>query len=334
MATLSTALPTLVDLAKTWDPDGKPARIVELLDQSNPILKDLGWQEGNLATGHRTTVRTGLPTVAWRLLNQGIQPTKSTTAQVDEATGILEAWSEIDKDVAELGGNAAAYRAQEAVAKIEAMNQEMAQTIFYGNQGLAPEEFNGLSIRYSDTTAANAQNMISGGAASGQTDCSSIWLCTWSGLTGFGIYPKGSVGGLVHDDLGLDTIETTGGTAGNAPGTRMLGYRERFQWKCGLAVKDWRYFVRIHSIDISANNADYIELMIRAIHKIPNLMLGKSVFYMNRTISQRLDILRRNDVQTGGQLSYDVVDGILRMSFRGIPIRVCDGLLESEDSLN
>jgi len=105
MSTLSTNVLTLADWAKRLDPDGKVPAIVELLAQTNDLLMDMQWIEGNLPTGHRTTVRTGLPTVAWRLLNQGVQPSKSTTAQIDEACGMLEAWSEVDKDLAMLNGN-------------------------------------------------------------------------------------------------------------------------------------------------------------------------------------------------------------------------------------
>jgi hypothetical protein len=143
-ATLSTSALTLADWAKRLDPDGKVPTVVELLSQTNDILIDMLFVEGNLPTGHRTTVRTGLPTVAWRLLNQGTTPGKSTTAQIDEQAGMLEAWSEVDEELAKLNGNTASFRLSEAQAFIEAMNQEMAQTLFYGNSGLAPEEFTGL----------------------------------------------------------------------------------------------------------------------------------------------------------------------------------------------
>ena len=160
MATIGNSVLTLADWAKRLDPDGKVPSIVELLSQSNEILDDMLWAEGNLPTGHRTNVRTGLPTVAWKLINQGVTPSKSTTAQIDEACGIMEAWSEVDKDLAMLNGNTQSFRLSEAQAFIEAMNQEMASTLFYGNSSTAPEEFTGLSPRYSDLSATNGQNII------------------------------------------------------------------------------------------------------------------------------------------------------------------------------
>ena len=332
MATLGANVLTLADWAKRLDPDGKVPSIVELLSQTNQLLDDMLWMEGNLPTGHRTTVRTGLPTVAWRLLNQGVQPSKSTTAQIDEQCGMLEAWSEVDKDLAMLNGNTASFRLSEAQAFIEAMNQEMASTLFYGNSGISAEEFTGLSVRYSDPAAVNGQNVID--AAGAGSDNSSIWLICWGGNTVHGIFPKGSKAGLIHEDHGEVTVETTAGVAG----TRMRAYQDHWQWKCGIAVKDWRYAVRIGSIDISnlvakSSAADLIELMIKSLHRIPTMGMGKPVFYMNRTVFQMLDIQRRDDVISGGGLIYKDVDGVLMPTFRGVPVRICDALTEAETAV-
>jgi hypothetical protein len=204
MATLGSNVLTLADWAKRLDPDGKVQDIVELLSQTNEVLDDKLFMEGNLPTGHRTTVRTGLPTVAWKLLNQGVTTSKSTTAQIDEQCGHLQAWSEIDKDLAELNGNKAEFRLSEAQAFVEAMNQEMASTLFYGNASTAPEEFTGLSVRYSSLSANNAQNVID--ASGTGSDNSSIWLICWGGQTLHGIFPKGSKAGLQHEDKGLKTL--------------------------------------------------------------------------------------------------------------------------------
>lgn len=333
MAAVGTSALTLIDWAKRLDPDGSTPTIVELLGQTNQILEDMLWLEGNLPTGHRTTVRTGLPTVAWRLLNQGIQPSKSTTAQIDEQCGMLEAWSEVDRDLAQLNGNVAQFRMSEAVSFIEAMNQEMASTLFYGNAGLAPEEFTGLSIRYSSTSAANGQNIVRGGGSG--SDNSSIWLIVWGANTVHGIFPKGSKAGLMHEDLGEETVETTAGIAGN----RMRAYRDHWQWKCGIALRDWRYAARICNLDISTLVAQsgqpaIREAMIKAIHRIPTMGMGKAAFYTNRSIAQFLDIERFKGVGTGGGMTYEVIDGKWQASFRGIPIRTCDSLLETEATVS
>jgi hypothetical protein len=326
-ATLSANALTLADWAKRLDPDGKVPTIVELLAQSNEILMDMIWREGNLPTGHRTTVRTGLPTVAWRMLNQGVTPSKSTTAQIDEQAGMLEAWSEVDKDLALLNGNTAAFRLSEARAFIEAMNQEFVSTLFYGNAGLAAEEFTGLAPRYSSSAATNGSNVIKAGGSG--SDNASIWLVAWGEDTVHGIFPKGSKAGLIHEDFGEVTVEMTTGIAGS----RMRALQERFQWKGGISVKDWRYVVRIANIDTSdlagGSPPDLIDLLEQASEILPN-RLGKPVLYMNRYAKRYLRKQTRTDVSTGGGLTYDNVDGKPVLSFGDIPIRTIDALLNSE----
>ena len=330
MATLNSNVLTLADWAKRLDPDGKVPQIVELLSMTNEILLDMLYQEGNLPTGHRTTVRTGLPAVAWRLINQGVVPSKSSTAQIDEHAGMLEAWSEVDVELVKLNGNTGAFRLSEAQAFIEAMNQEMAQTIFYGNQGTAPEEFTGLSVRYSSLAAANGQNIIDAGGTG--SDNSSIWLVVWGGNTIHGLFPKGSKAGLEHRDLGEETVETTNGIGG----ARMRAYRDQWVWKAGIAQRDWRYAVRIANIDISnlvayaGAEANLTRLLTKAIHRIPAMGMGRPVIYMNRTIAEFLDIQRQDKVAAGGGITYETIDGRNTLTFRGIPIRTTDALLETE----
>jgi hypothetical protein len=328
MAALGTGALTIADWAKRLDPDGTVPKIVELLSQTNEVLEDMLYIEGNLPTGHRTTIRTGLPTVYWRLLNQGVSPSKSTTAQVDEQCGMLESWSEVDKDLCLLNGNAAAFRLSEARAFIEAMNQEMVQTLFYGNSGTAPEEFTGLAPRYSAISGAtNADNIVDAGGTS--SDNTSMWLIAWGADTLHGVFPKGSKAGLIHEDYGEVTVETTAGIAGS----RMRAMQERFQWKSGLVVKDWRYAVRICNIDVSdltgATPADLVTYMEQADEIIPS-RIGNRAFYCNRRVSRWLRSIIRSKVSSGGGLTFENIGNKQVMAFGGIPIRKVDQLTITE----
>lgn len=330
MATLGTNALGLIDWAKRTDPDGKTARIVEMLGQTNEILKDMLWIEGNLPTGHRTTVRTALPSVEFRLLNQGVNPSKSTTAQMDEGCAILEAWSEVDKELAVLGGDIGGFRLSEGQAFIEAMSQKMATTVFYGNKKTNPEQFDGLTSRYDSQAGVTGENIILGEADDGGVDYQSVWLIVWGANTLHGIFPKGSKAGLTHEDLGEATAETTAGVAGS----RLRVYQDHFIWKCGLAVRDWRYAVRIGNIDrgsLSNSAPDLPELLIKAIHRIPSLDSGRAAFYMNRSVLEYMDLQKREDVRTGGGLAYSNVDGERVLSFRGIPVRKCDALVDEDN---
>src|SRR5258708_16818956 len=122
MAILRGTALTFAEWAKRIDDDGKVATIINLLSQSNEVLEDMLVIEGNLPTGHKTTIRTGLPSATWRFLNAGVPKTKSTTAQVTDSCGMLEVYSEIDKDLAELNGNTAQFRLSEDIAFLAGMN--------------------------------------------------------------------------------------------------------------------------------------------------------------------------------------------------------------------
>jgi len=327
MATLAANNPTLIDVSKRLDPGGKIDTIVELLAQSNEVLTDMSWVEGNLPTGHKTSVRTGLPTPTWRKLYGGVQPSKSTTAQITDSCGMLEAYAEVDKALADLNGNSAAFRLSEDAAHIEAMAQEHASTLFYGNEGSEPEAFTGLAPRYNSLSAQNTDNIIDAFSGSGG-DLTSIWLCVWGPQTGFGIYPKGSQGGLQMSDKGQVTIENVDGSGG-----RMEGYRTHYRWDAGLVVRDWRYFVRIANIDISelgtiANTKNLINWMVQATERVPSFGKGRAAFYMNRTLREklRLGILER----VSSNLSWETVSGKRVMTFDDIPVRRTDALINTE----
>jgi hypothetical protein len=324
----------MLDWAKSIDPDGKVAKTVELLSQSNRILDDMLFKEGNLPTGEQTSIRTGLPTSYYRLINQGTPKSKSTKAQVVENAAILTARSEVDKDEAELNGNVNAYRMDEAKAFVESMSQAQAQTLIYGSAA-NPEEYVGFANRYNDLDATNGQNILDAGGAS--TDNTSIWLVNWGENKVFGVFPKGSQAGLSHEDLGL-------GDAFDASDNRFRAYMDEWKWKNGLVVKDWREVVRIANIDVSdlvakatsqaITAATAIDkLMARAIDHLPNGPGDKAAFYCNRTVASHLRIMAM-DRSTGAVTIEPAInqwgDTIHQLMFLGIPVKLVDRIINAE----
>lgn len=331
MATLSTTHPTLLDVTKRLDPNGNIDMVAEILDETNEIIDDMVWIEGNLPTGHRTTVRTGLPTPTWRKLYGGVQPTKSTTAQITDNCGMLEAYAEVDKALADLNGNTAAFRLSEDRAHIEGISQEFAQTLFYGNEGSEPEAFTGFAPRYNDVSGPeNAENIVLADSGASGSDQTSVWLVVWGPNTVHGIYPKGSVAGLKQADKGQVTIEDIDGNGG-----RMEAYRSHYRWDCGLTVRDWRYVVRIANIDTSAltkdasAGADLIDALTKALDIPPSLSSGRPVFYGNKTIKSFLRRQITNKVASS-TLSMDEVYGKKVVAIDGVPFRRCDQILNTE----
>ncbi len=329
MSVLAATHPTLLDVTKRLDPEGKIDTIAEILSQTNEILDDMVWLEGNLPTGHRTTVRSGLPAPTWRKLYGGVQPTKSTTVQVTDACGMLEAYAEVDKALADLNGNSAAFRLSEDRAHIEGVNQEFASTLFYGNEANEPEAFTGFGARFNDQSAANGENILTDAATPDGNDNTSIWLVVWGPNTVHGIYPKGSKAGLDMNDKGQVTIENVDGNGG-----RMEAYRTHYRWDCGLSVRDWRYVVRINIdqenlVKNAASGPDLIDLMTQAVELVPSLSMGRPAFYANRTVRSFLRRQIANKV-AASTLTIEQVAGKHVTMFDGIPLRRCDAITNTE----
>ncbi len=328
MAVLDTKWPSLLDVANATDPDGNIATVVEILTETNEILLDMVFLEGNLATGHRTTIRTGLPEPTWRRMYGGVQPTKSTRAQITDSTGMMEAYAEVDKALADLNGNTAAFRLQEDSAHLEGMSQSAAETLFTGNDAIETEKFTGFNPRFSDLSAGNGDNILDAGGTG--SDNGSIWLVGWGPNSAHGIYPKGSKAGIQMTDKGQVTIENVDGLGG-----RMEGYRTHYRWDMGLTVRDWRYVVRIANIDRSllvpdaSAGANLPELMFDARERFPNTGNVKMCYYMDRNLRGMVRKQLAKAV-TNSTLTIDQVGGVDVMAIDGIPMRRVDVLEVNE----
>ena len=340
MATLASSALTLGEWATRLDPGGKPAAVIELLGQTNEMLTDMLWMQCNDGTGHKTTVRTGLPAATWRLLNYGVVKSKSTTAQVRDSTGMLETYSEIDKALADLNGNTAEFRMGEDMAFIESMNQGMQGSVVYGNTSVSPERFTGLGPRFSALSAPNGGNIVNAGGSSNTN--TSIWLIGWGQNTAHGLFPKGSKAGLQVRDLGEVALY-------DANNNVFQGYRTHFKWDCGLTVRDWRFVVRIANVNVTAGavtTSNLVNTLITAVNKLPFVSAAgnspppggtkpgqvNTAFYCNRTVRAALDIQAM--AKTNNFLTIETRDSKPYTAFRGIPIRICDQITNAEANVS
>lgn len=333
MATSQSTYPTMMDVARRLDPNGKIDKIVELMNTKNEILADAMFLECNSGTSNITTVRNGLPDVAWLRAYKGIPASKSTTTQVSDSVGRLGARSEVAEMILEKQQDKAGFRLSEAGPHIEAMQQEFASTLFYGNVSSDPDEFTGLAVRFNKHSGTDTEktsfNVIDGGGDG--SDNSSIWFVGWSDVGVHCLFPQGSTVGIKHTDIGREAVRVA------ATGATYYAQVETWDWDVGLAVRDWRHVCRIANIDISklddANPADIMKLLIEGYHKVRRYMRqGRFAIYMNRTLLKYLDT-QCYDTVKGTVLSYKEIDGQEILNVRGMPIRECDALLETEDAI-
>lgn len=328
MAVIGNTFVDLIDIYKQQDGMGQYVSVIELLMEMNPILDDAIAVECNKGTSHLHTVRTGLPPVTWGRLYKGIPQGKSTTAQVEDTTGFVEALSTIDKRLLALSTNEGAVRLSEAMSYLESMNQEVAAKMFYGNTATDPEEFMGLAPRFNDLGASNGNQIIDAGGTG--VDNTSIWFVTWGERQCHLLYPKGTQAGVQREDMGEQRII-------DADGNAYYAMEEKFCWNIGLAVKDWRYVSRIANIDVSDMKGGSVALydfMRSAYYQLQNRRVagGKLCIYCNRDVLESLDALATNAGASDSfiRLKTTEIEGQEVLTYRGIPIKEVDAILNTE----
>lgn len=327
MATNGTRNLTMADVSRRLDPDGKVAKVVELLNETNEFTPDMVVKECNDGTSHKTTVRTGIPAPTWRVIYGGVQSTKSTTKQVVDSCGMLEALPEIDCDVVDKSSDKEGTLLSEHTAHLEGLAQTVEATAWYGNTVNDPEKFMGLHPRYnvlSTSDTLSGYNVFNGGGTG--ADNTSIWLLSWGENTLHALYPKGSTAGLTFENLGKELVDATDSSG------KFRAYVTHYKWDIGLSLRDWRSCGRICNIDVSALEADssaanLIKFMIKLSERVKPGG-GKQVWYMHERVRTMLRIQMLNHTNTN--LTFETVEGKKVMAFDAIPIHVSDQLLLTE----
>ena len=283
MSTLGANYLTLADRMKRTENGKIAAEIIEMMSETNEVLQDANALQCNDGSNHITTIRTGLPSAVFRKLYGFVPSSKSTTEQVKDVTGMLETYSIVDVDLVDKSENPKKFRLSESSAFIEAMNQKLQETIFYGSIKENAAAFDGLTARYSKKSTDSKKigyNIIDAGGTG--NDNTSIWFVTWGDLHTSLLYPQGSQAGIQHKDDGILTETSSTG------GKRKV-YQDHFKMDVGLSVRDWRSTCRIANIDVSnlstENAADLEDLLNQAYYRIRRFAkTGKTYIYCNSTI--------------------------------------------------
>lgn len=327
---------TLADVAKITNPDQTITNnIVEILNESNPIIEDMVFKQGNLTDGYQFALRSKLPKGQWKQLYRAISSDSSGYTQVIERTANLQAYAEIDAKLADLSGNIKSLLASEEKAYIEGLGQQFAEAVFYSNSNRDAEQFLGLAPRYNNGSSENAENIIDAGGRG--SDNASIWIVNWSDDNCGGLIPKNGKAGLQREFIGKQHEYRK--TSDDKDG-RNAFYITHFDWDLGMFVRDWRSIVRIANIDRSqlssvwnngafaGSSANLPELIKIGSNQIRGTS-GRMRIYCDRTMKSMLERQLANATQ-GSTLSYMDVGGKRVSAADGIPIRVCDALKVDE----
>ena len=330
-----------IELLRRTDPKGNVADVAESLNQTNEIVQDVTFREGNLIQGDQQFLRNTLPDVYWHQKGRGVPPSKSEVVSVTEICATMSAMSKVPVEIMELNGNSAGYRKLEDRAFIESMSQKFAQTLFYGDGTKPAEGFTGLATRYStlDTTKAeNAKNVIDCGGTGKKL--TSIYIVGW----GDGVYcpyPKGSKVGLKSEDRGQVLLPDDLGNLTDY-------YVNMYSWDVGLMVRDWRCVVRLANINPDdllsgkgigngdLKTAGSTNILLKLDEGISRLYKGganKYAIYMNNDVHEGISVVAaRTNMQvvkySEGTTEYG--NHATWSSYRGYPMRLCDQIVNNE----
>lgn len=332
---------TLIDAAKRVDPDGTYAKIAEVLQQSNPIMEDMPIFPSNAPRGNRVTFRTGLPTVQWSSLNQGILPSKSQVTSHEDTIGTLEGRSEVDrrhKGLSMSPSNYAAFRYDEDQTFLESMSQEMTKILINGDEVSQPSAFTGFLPRLTSTTDALYGKSITKAAASVTVAEEPILIVDWGERYCHGIYPYNTPAGLSKEDHPNEKVV-------DASGGVYYADVSTFNWSLGLTIKNPKHIHAIRNIErgnstpgsesglysITSDQAsrdatvpDIIGLLIKAMNNMDPCTNGQRVIYCSKLMLTALELLARTTKNM--MLSFGEWDGKPVTTFRGVPIKGLDYL--------
>lgn len=320
---------TLSDLRKQLNPDGSIDRVMEVLNESNPIMQDMTWMEGDLPTGNKTTIRASLPTPSIRRINRGTAPTKGTTKQIIDVCMHIEDRSLVDVELLAGKPNPEQYRASEDDAHVEGIGQYVARQMIYGDLEADPDTFNGLMVRYNTLTGDKGQpgyQVLDAGIAvdDGNT---SLLIVDWGDRRVNAIYPKGTQAGLKREDLGESDVY-------DSEGRPFRALQTLYSQRIGLAVSNVRSVVRVCNIGVtnlaSLTDAAQKTLVDKFIYAKNRLWIPKSpVCYVSDTMYSFLETYLNNKTNIH-VTREDVMGAPPLLRFAGIPVKKLDCMLETE----
>lgn len=321
-----TGFATLQDFASRQGFDKKYQRIIELQTKTNKILKIMPFKMCNSKDYEEATLRYSLPEVAWRMINRGTKPSKSKTKQVSFTCGEMEALAEIDEKLARKNNMQASWMMSENAAFLEAMNQEMATTLFYGDEKINPAGFTGLGAYFYSKTNQDdiwADQIIDCGGTG--DNLTSVWFVGFGEQQVYGLFPEGDTAGFTHEYLGKQKVT-------NDKGEVFFAHTNKYNWSMGLAVKDPRYVVRLANVDLKDPATTTIfDKLIEGYYQIENPDNVNLQIFCNKQFEAFMAKAARNDKNT--MLSIDTVEGKPVVNFWGVPFQRCAAILNTESQL-
>lgn len=303
--------PTLLDMAKRNGRD----RAIPLIEETSkwiPEISGVNWDGSKLpgvgsvrtikGISYKTLIRTGLPTVAFREANAGVNISAGTYENRTVETFIMNPRWECDKAVADRSEDGPdAYIADEAMAIMEATMQALGAQFFYG-RSIDAKGHPGLVDAVQSTYTVDATG--SGGSSA------SVYAVKFG--VGHVQWIYGENGSLMIPDKRIETVYRS-----DLP---MTAYVQDMLAYPGVQVGSIRSVGRIKNITAAASKTLTDALMFQLLTK---MQVRPDVFFMNKTLLEQLRASRTAVNNTGAPAPIPT-------EVAGIPIAPTESLTMTE----
>jgi len=315
---------TMLELAKNIAPNGQLHKVAAILTRVNRIWDDIPWFQANDIFSHVSAQEYSEPEGELRTFNDGVGNVSVETQEVRDILSMMEAYSDSDKAMVDAAPNPQAFRNGRAARILRGIGKSWIELLFYGNNGTNSKSFNGLAVRL-NSLAASANVIGAGGTGN---DLTSIYVARWGEGAAWCAYPRGSSLGLEHRDLGEITAVT-------ASGKKFQAYRDWFKIYGGLVVEDPKAIGRLANIETSGTTNTFDEdLLIQLLNQMsPDEDFSSMGIYCNSTIKTQMEIRLKDKTNVNYTMDQGLAPGGV-LKFKGIPVRLCECILNTEDAIS
>lgn len=304
-------------------------RQINALTEINDPLADAPVREANGIDSDQVARVTALATPYWHKLGEGLTASIGHIQQATEGIAMLRNQWRGNVEIVDKQANPTEYMMRQEQLILEGMNQEIINTMIYGDAGTAPEEFTGFEARYDALAAGSVFN--NGGSDSG--NLTSVWLIQWDPQDCCLIFPKGSTGGLRRIPKGKQMLSTETDATGSVESTKALAefYMTNFEWDTGLCIQDTRRVKRIANVHKTKNHANQLD--IDTVIEARNSFKTSGTVYLYAPLEVKTQI--QIQAKDKGNVYYPASDPFGRPVpyILDMPIRQCDAILLTETTV-
>lgn len=301
-------MPTLLDVIRLNGGDA----VVGLIDEASKAHPEVRVGTARTIPGlnYKTNVRTGVPTVGFRQVNQGTAVAGGTYEQRLVECYLMNPQFEVDKAAADAYVDGAmAYLALEAGSIMEGAMQSLGKAFFYGTnaaKGLA-NAFPGLLQAYDNTNME-----VDAGGTTADTG-SSVWLVRFG--------PQ-HVQWVLGNGGSANMSEVTEVRLADANSNPYTAYRQELYLRPGLQVGSLYSVARIKKVTADNGKTLTDALIYSALSKFPTGIRPDVILMSRRSLYQlRASRTATNATGTPAPIPTEV---------EGIPIEVTDSISDTE----